>query len=244
MSTRSSTLTYNQNGQQIYNHYRHYDGYPEGHGKDLAEILISCRNLKGDAQVHAYLDSMELVGCELENKSIIHGDLEYLYKVTLGSPIKMEIIEIDWNDSWDTILHKEPIFSGKPEDFLKSINSPIPEPTITVACHETKLLLPRDFAERLLTTSESNTTKFTDLIEFDDDFTVDIISHATKDTDMPFEIILKDDSGQTIEARRVHDPFAPHMFDKDDTNHHFFKILVDYQSDAKVSATMKTHENM
>lgn len=39
MSTRSLTLVFDQNGQQILNMYRHCDGYPSGHGAELAKFL-------------------------------------------------------------------------------------------------------------------------------------------------------------------------------------------------------------
>jgi hypothetical protein len=39
MGTRSLTFTHDDQGTKILCLYRQYDGYPEGHGKDLAEIL-------------------------------------------------------------------------------------------------------------------------------------------------------------------------------------------------------------
>ena len=39
MGTRSLTFTYDRDGEKIMCLYRQYDGYPEGHGTDLAEIL-------------------------------------------------------------------------------------------------------------------------------------------------------------------------------------------------------------
>lgn len=39
MGTRSLTFTYH-NSEKIMCLYRQYDGYPEGHGKELAEILL------------------------------------------------------------------------------------------------------------------------------------------------------------------------------------------------------------
>ncbi len=40
MGTRSLTFTYH-NSEKIMCLYRQYDGYPEGHGKELAEILVT-----------------------------------------------------------------------------------------------------------------------------------------------------------------------------------------------------------
>lgn len=39
MGTRSLTFVYDEDGRNIINMYRQYDGYPSGHGKDLAEFL-------------------------------------------------------------------------------------------------------------------------------------------------------------------------------------------------------------
>ena len=39
MGTRSLTFVYDEDGRTIISMYRQYDGYPSGHGKDLAEFL-------------------------------------------------------------------------------------------------------------------------------------------------------------------------------------------------------------
>jgi hypothetical protein len=39
MGTRSLTLVFDSDGEQLLNIYRHFDGYPSGHGKDLADFL-------------------------------------------------------------------------------------------------------------------------------------------------------------------------------------------------------------
>lgn len=39
MGTRSLTFVYDEDGRSIISMYRQYDGYPSGHGKDLAEFL-------------------------------------------------------------------------------------------------------------------------------------------------------------------------------------------------------------
>lgn len=41
MGTRSLTFTYSDDGEKIICLYRQFDGYPEGHGKELAEILTT-----------------------------------------------------------------------------------------------------------------------------------------------------------------------------------------------------------
>ena len=39
MGTRSLTFVYDEEGRKLINMYRQYDGYPSGHGKELAEFL-------------------------------------------------------------------------------------------------------------------------------------------------------------------------------------------------------------
>ena len=39
MGTRSLTFVYDEEGRTIISMYRQYDGYPSGHGKELAEFL-------------------------------------------------------------------------------------------------------------------------------------------------------------------------------------------------------------
>lgn len=39
MGTRSLTFVYDEDGRSIISMYRQYDGYPSGHGKELAEFL-------------------------------------------------------------------------------------------------------------------------------------------------------------------------------------------------------------
>lgn len=47
MGTRSLTFVYDEQGEKIINLYRQYDGYPTGHGSELAEFLNSGRVVNG-----------------------------------------------------------------------------------------------------------------------------------------------------------------------------------------------------
>lgn len=47
MGTRSLTFVYNERGEAIVNLYRQYDGYPSGHGAELAEFLAGKRLVNG-----------------------------------------------------------------------------------------------------------------------------------------------------------------------------------------------------
>jgi len=47
MGTRSLTYVYDEYGEKILNLYRQFDGYPTGHGQELAEFLNSGRVVNG-----------------------------------------------------------------------------------------------------------------------------------------------------------------------------------------------------
>jgi hypothetical protein len=47
MSTRSLTLIYDDKGAELLNIYRHSDGYPSGHGQELARFLSGFQIVNG-----------------------------------------------------------------------------------------------------------------------------------------------------------------------------------------------------
>ena len=47
MGTRSLTYVYDEQGEKIINLYRQFDGYPTGHGQELAEFLNKGRMVNG-----------------------------------------------------------------------------------------------------------------------------------------------------------------------------------------------------
>jgi hypothetical protein len=49
MGTRSLTFVYNEDGKKILNMYRQFDGYPSGHGAELATFLNSATMVNGYA---------------------------------------------------------------------------------------------------------------------------------------------------------------------------------------------------
>jgi hypothetical protein len=54
MGTRSLTFVYNERNNPIINLYRQYDGYPSGHGAELAEFLAGktiVNGLSGDTSM-------------------------------------------------------------------------------------------------------------------------------------------------------------------------------------------------
>lgn len=55
MGTRSLTFVYDEDGRSIISMYRQYDGYPSGHGKDLAEFLEPITMVNGIGMTEAVI---------------------------------------------------------------------------------------------------------------------------------------------------------------------------------------------
>ena len=55
MGTRSLTFVYDEQGNKIINLYRQYDGYPTGHGQELAEFLNNQKMYNGAGDLAALL---------------------------------------------------------------------------------------------------------------------------------------------------------------------------------------------
>ena len=55
MGTRSLTFVYDEDGKKLINMYRQYDGYPSGHGKDLAEFLEPITMVNGISMTKAVI---------------------------------------------------------------------------------------------------------------------------------------------------------------------------------------------
>jgi len=47
MGTRALTFVYDEDGDSIINLYRQFDGYPSGHGFELAEFLVQLKLVNG-----------------------------------------------------------------------------------------------------------------------------------------------------------------------------------------------------
>ena len=55
MGTHSLTFVYDEDGKILINMYRQYDGYPSGHGKDLAEFLEPITMVNGIGMTKAVI---------------------------------------------------------------------------------------------------------------------------------------------------------------------------------------------
>ena len=116
MGTRSLTFVYEEN-KPIINMYRQFDGYPEGHGAELAEFLFSGEMVNGFSQTET--KQFNGMGC-LAAQMIVN------FKKSVGG---FYIYPIESNSCWqdyeyhvyeETVVVKNPdqvIFDGTWEEF-------------------------------------------------------------------------------------------------------------------------------
>jgi hypothetical protein len=117
MGTRSLTFVYEGNSP-IINMYRQFDGYPSGHGAELAEFLISGEMVNGFSDKNA--KQFNGMGC-LAASMIAH------FKNSVGGFYIHAVTDTDcWQDYEyhvfeDKVVVKNPtevIFSGSWKEFL------------------------------------------------------------------------------------------------------------------------------
>lgn len=80
MSTRSNTHIY-IDGKRSLSFYRHCDGYPEGHGMQMAKMM--------NAQFDVSMLVKEMImngNAEIEQIGTEHSDIDYLYRVYYKTP--------------------------------------------------------------------------------------------------------------------------------------------------------------
>jgi hypothetical protein len=116
MGTRSLTFVYEEN-KPIVNMYRQFDGYPSGHGQELAEFLLSGELVNGFSDENAKV--FNGMGC-LAAQMIVN------FKRSVGG---FYIYPIESNSCWqeyeyhiyeDTVIIKNPdevIFNGTWKEF-------------------------------------------------------------------------------------------------------------------------------
>ena len=143
MSTRSATIirqtTYwgeNAETEELMRFYRHYDGYPEGHGMDMARA-ITLADKKGYAPAYWVQGVLGFffcneIGVEFEPYGCEHGDIEFLYVVEgiidrrWGRtnddrlPVTISVYQHSLDGPYiSTTLNTEPIFSGTAYEYIE-----------------------------------------------------------------------------------------------------------------------------
>lgn len=142
MSTRSATIirqtTYwgeQADTEELMRFYRHCDGYPEGHGIDMAKSIIAsdCCNVDHRVWAQGFLARFLAmpVTVEFEPFGCQHGDLEYLYVVdgivdhrwgetkSGKLPITISVYGIGWDEDYDVAMERTPIFSGTAYEYVE-----------------------------------------------------------------------------------------------------------------------------
>ena len=110
-ATREDGVSFSEHPEKIHaQFYVHSDGYPEGLGLDIAEMIDSCKHVGG---------------WELEELATKHGDIEYIYYIWQAYD----------KDTWVSIFECHPfsnqisecIFVGKPEKLITTYGSQLDE---------------------------------------------------------------------------------------------------------------------
>ena len=103
-ATREEGVPFDKHPQQWHaQFYRHWDGYPEGLGIEIAE---------------SFTNYQKLTHWEVEPLDIVHGDIEFLYYVWQCHGKSEPWISIFETRQWDDI-EGECIFVGTPDMLLK-----------------------------------------------------------------------------------------------------------------------------
>jgi len=145
MSTRSATIikqtTYwgdSAETEEIMRFYRHCDGYPEGHGMQMANSIAAADSDTNKTPrywlstiMHYFLDMDYAQNIEFEPRGCKHGDLEYLYVVegivdySPGVkhdgklPVTISVYGIGCDEDYADAEKREPIFSGTAYEYIE-----------------------------------------------------------------------------------------------------------------------------
>ena len=120
--------------EELFRFYRHWDGYPSGHGMDLVnackaannDVGINNRNWCQHVMAHLFATTVDM---EVETCDVEHGDLDYLYVITgryghTGGKVAVDRYDlmisayrVGWDQSYESAIRKNLLFSGTPERF-------------------------------------------------------------------------------------------------------------------------------
>jgi len=106
-ATREDGVSFSEHPEKIHaQFYCHSDGYPEGLGLDIAEMIDSCKHVGS---------------WEIEHVQTIHDDLDYIYYIwsDYDKDTWISIFKTNTFDSED----EECIFVGKPNKLITKYGS-------------------------------------------------------------------------------------------------------------------------
>ena len=146
MSTRCATIVYQNsvyaNGttktDELFRFYRHWDGYPSGHGLDIAAAMLTAEHhYKGELNNRNWCQKVFsiLFTCnadmEVEPAGVEHGDLDYLYVIVGGYaayggkekvdklPAVMAVYRMEWDQPYAEAMKGEPLFRGTASEYME-----------------------------------------------------------------------------------------------------------------------------
>ena len=138
MGTRSLTRVFDRDGAEIMCMYRQHDGYPEGHGHELSDLLASkqiVNGIRSDADITKIANGIGCLAAQIvahfKSDSAVGGI--YLYPPgtnDCGEEYEYHVKAPAEHDNygcaigWPTLVIAEcygdqpkPIFEGKPQEF-------------------------------------------------------------------------------------------------------------------------------
>lgn len=122
MSTRSATIItdrdWNGNEVEVARFYRHCDGYPDGHGADLA-LAIKHADVEHGYGCQTILANLLNMNCRIEFEKVgtEHGDIEFLYTVDAHDGT-IAVYEVGWDETYAECLGREPLYKGDADGYL------------------------------------------------------------------------------------------------------------------------------
>ena len=121
-ATREDGVTFSEHPKKWHaQFYCHSDGYPEGLGLDIAEMIDSCKHVGS---------------WEIEHVDVVHGDINYMYYIWQdhGKEIWISIFEVNsfgYNYcetcGQDVKTEDKCIFVGKPNKLITTYGSQLDE---------------------------------------------------------------------------------------------------------------------
>ena len=143
MGTRSLTHVYNDDGQILTTVYRQFDGYPEGHGKDLAEFLSPFVLVNGipmgdqrKLAIGMGCFAAQLIHHLKEGAGGIYLNVpgsrncgeEFVYEIRPdGESFRVTVIRTGWKNSYVPANREDSVlFGGTVPQLLEFVNAPRP----------------------------------------------------------------------------------------------------------------------